>query len=241
MNNKNANIKNSKKEIKLIPAIIQDSRTNEVLMFAFMSKESLKKSIKTGMTYFWSRSRGKIWHKGETSGNIQKIKEIKYDCDSDALLIKVEQTGNACHTGNKSCFYNNLSIKDIAGGKESDLKKLNFIIYSVERTRNTYSSEVCKEVSKEINVLDELYSVIDSRIKEKSDNSYSYSLHKQGMDEIAKKVGEESIEIVLASKNQPKKRIIYEIADLFYHLIVLMVEKKIKFDEVFSELKSRRK
>jgi phosphoribosyl-ATP pyrophosphohydrolase/phosphoribosyl-AMP cyclohydrolase len=234
MSNKNPNNKTRKKEIELIPAIIQDSSTNEVLMFAFMSKESLGKSIKTGMTYFWSRSRKKIWHKGETSGNIQKIKEIKYDCDNDTLLVRVDQTGNACHTGNKSCFYNDLSIKDALGGKKLDLKKLSFITYD---GGDTYSSKA----SKEINILDELYSIVDSRIKEKSDNSYTYSLHKKGLDEIVKKIGEESTEIILASKHQSKKRVIYEIADLIYHLIVLMVEKKITLDEVFSELKSRRK
>jgi len=234
MNNKNPNNKTREKEIELIPVIIQDSSTNEVLMFAFMSKESLGKSIKTGMTYFWSRSRKEIWHKGETSGNIQKIKEIKYDCDSDALLVKVDQTGNACHTGNKSCFYNDLNIKNANSGEKTDFKKLKFITYNNE---NNYSSEV----SKEINILDELYNVVDSRIKEKSDNSYTYSLHKKGLDEIVKKIGEESTEIILASKHQSKKRVVYEIADLIYHLIVLMVEKKITLDEVFSELKSRRK
>jgi phosphoribosyl-ATP pyrophosphohydrolase/phosphoribosyl-AMP cyclohydrolase len=234
MNNKNVSSGTRKKEIELIPAIIQDSRTNEVLMFAFMSKESLEKSIKTGMTYFWSRSRKKIWHKGETSGNIQKIKEIKYDCDSDTLLVIVDQTGNACHTGNKSCFYNDLDIKNALGGKKLDLKKLSFISYD---GGDAYSSKGSKEIS----ILDELYSVLDSRIKEKSDNSYTYALHKKGLDEIIKKIGEESTEIIIASKHQTKKRVIYEIADLIYHLIVLMVEKKITLDEIFGELRARRK
>jgi phosphoribosyl-ATP pyrophosphohydrolase/phosphoribosyl-AMP cyclohydrolase len=236
VNNKNFSSNAREKEIELIPTIIQDNSTDEVLLLAFMSKESLKKSIKTGMTYFWSRSRKKIWHKGETSGNIQKIKEIKYDCDSDALLIRVDQTGNACHTGNKSCFYNDLDIKDASGVKKFDLKKLNFITYDYDGG-DTYSSKV----SEEINILDELYSIVDNRIKEKSSNSYTYALHKKGLDEIVKKIGEESTEIILASKHQSKKRVIYEIADLIYHLIVLMVEKKITLDEVFGELKSRRK
>jgi phosphoribosyl-AMP cyclohydrolase / phosphoribosyl-ATP pyrophosphohydrolase len=219
--------KNISKNIKLIPAIVQDHNTGEVLMFAYMSKDSLEKSIKTGITWFWSRSRKKIWNKGETSGNIQEIKEIKYDCDNDTLLIKVDQTGNACHTGKRSCFYNELKLR--GSSSDIDIKKLNFMEYNPE---NIFSS---------LNVLYELYDVIISRIKEKSDNSYTYSLHKKGLDEIIKKIGEESTEVILASKHQTKKKVIYEMADLIYHLIVLMAEKKIKPDDIFSELESRRK
>ncbi|MBC7333303.1 MAG: phosphoribosyl-AMP cyclohydrolase [Actinobacteria bacterium] len=113
------------KKVKLIPAIVQDYKTGEVLMLGYMSKESLKKSIETGTTWFWSRERKKLWKKGETSGNIQKIVEIDYDCDGDALLIKVEQIGNACHTGNKSCFYRSINL----GAENLDqisLDELNF-------------------------------------------------------------------------------------------------------------------
>ncbi|MCL4377952.1 MAG: bifunctional phosphoribosyl-AMP cyclohydrolase/phosphoribosyl-ATP diphosphatase HisIE [Actinobacteria bacterium] len=216
-----------KKNIKLIPAIIQDSDTKEVLMFAYMSRDSLEKSIATGTTWFWSRNRKKIWNKGETSGNLQKIKEIKYDCDNDTLLIMVDQTGNACHTGNRSCFYNELKLK--GSSTDNDIKKLNFMDYNSE---NIFSP---------INILYELCDIVESRIKEKPDNSYTYLLHKKGLDEIIKKIGEESTEVILASKHQTKKKVIYEIADLIYHLIVLMVEKKIKPDDIFNELKSRRK
>jgi phosphoribosyl-ATP pyrophosphohydrolase/phosphoribosyl-AMP cyclohydrolase len=206
------------KNIGLIPAIIQDYKTGEVLMLAYMSKESLVKSMETGMTWFWSRTRKKIWNKGETSGNIQKIKNIKYDCYGNALLIDVEQVGNACHTGRRSCFYRNL--KDI----ENDLD----------------FEKYYKESSKQ-NILDELYNIIENRIKNKTSDSYTYSLHKKGLDEIIKKFGEESMEVVLSSKHQKKQDTVYEIADLIYHLMVLMVEKKITLEEVFEELKSRRK
>jgi phosphoribosyl-ATP pyrophosphohydrolase/phosphoribosyl-AMP cyclohydrolase len=202
----------------LIPAVIQDYKTNEVLMLAYVNKESLKKSLSTGTTWFWSRTKKRLWNKGETSGNIQKIKEIKYDCDGDALLISVEQTGNACHTGMKSCFYRTLENID----NNLDFKKY------------------FKENSKQ-NILNELYGVIESRIKNKVSDSYTYSLHRKGLDEIIKKFGEESMEVILSSKHQEKQDMISEIADLVYHLLVLMVEKKITLNELFDELKNRRK
>jgi phosphoribosyl-AMP cyclohydrolase / phosphoribosyl-ATP pyrophosphohydrolase len=186
-------------------------------MLAYMSKESLKKSLETGTTWFWSRSRKKLWNKGETSGNIQKIKNIRYDCYGNALLISVEQIGNACHTGNRSCFYRNL--KDIE-------KDLDFERYFKE--------------TREESILDELYRIVNARIERKVNDSYTYSLHKKGLDEIIKKFGEESMEVILSAKHQENKDSINEIADLIYHLIVLMVEKKITLEEVFGELKNRR-
>lgn len=199
----------------LIPAIIQDYETREVLMLAYMNRQSLKKSIETNTTWFWSRSRGKLWNKGETSGNYQKIKQIRYDCDQDALLFLVEQAGNACHTGNRSCFY-----RKIESGQQP--AKLNF----GEDGQN---------------IVDELLRVIESRIKEGSSQSYTYKLHCKGLDEILKKVGEESIEVILAAKHQKKEDLVYEIADLIYHLLVLMAEKKIVLKEILQELESRRK
>lgn len=235
--------KNSR--IKLIPAIIQDHKTKEVLMLAYMSKESLERSIKTGTTWFWSRKREKLWNKGESSGNIQKIKKIEYDCDGDTLLIKVEQVGNACHTGERSCFFRSLDIET------RDLEKINwddldFSYNYGESNRSSYEincidSFKVEESGQESTILNELYRVIEDRIESKTPNSYTYSLHKKGLDEILKKIGEESIEVVLSSKHQKRERVISEIADLFYHLIVLMVEKKIAIDEVFRELRSRRK
>jgi phosphoribosyl-AMP cyclohydrolase / phosphoribosyl-ATP pyrophosphohydrolase len=223
--NKGKNAKNP----ELIPAIIQDYKNNSVLMFAFMSEESLKKSIETGTTWFWSRSRGKLWNKGETSGNTQTIREIKYDCDGDALLIKVEQKGNACHTGNISCFFNEIDFKNRTLGRK-DLKNLKI-----------NQKDSSGKATSNIEILYDLYDTVASRIKEKAPDSYTYSLHIKGLDEIIKKVGEESVEVMLSSKHQAKGKTIYEIADLIYHLIVLMVEKKIKLDDIFKELKSRRK
>lgn len=207
-----------KKNTKIVPAIIQDFKTKEVLMLAHMDIGSLKKSISEGKTWFWSRSKGRLWNKGETSGNKQEIKEIRYDCDNDSLLIQVEQTGSACHTGERSCFYRILQDPE----KDIDFEK---------------SSEKPEDEM----ILEEIYDVIQERISGKDENSYTYSLHKKGLEEIMKKIGEEAIEIILASKHQDKKDIIYETGDLLYHLLVLLVEKKIKLEEIFDELRSRRK
>jgi phosphoribosyl-ATP pyrophosphohydrolase/phosphoribosyl-AMP cyclohydrolase len=228
----NSNVKNE----MLIPVIIQDYKTGEVLMLAYMSSQSLSKSIETGFTWFWSRQRQKLWNKGETSGNFQSIKNIYYDCDKDALLIKVDQTGPACHTGNKSCFFEELKPAVNKDAILDDLGKtgLNFVKYSGPNMVKSSEEDMA-------DFLDELYITIRERILSKSENSYTYKLHLKGLDEIIKKFGEESIEIILAAKHQNRDNLVYEIADLFYHLTVLMVEKDISYSEIIKELKSRRK
>jgi len=202
---------------KLIPAIIQDHTTKQVLMLGYMSEGSLKKSIETKRTWFYSRSRSTLWNKGETSGNFQDIKEIKYDCDKDTLLILVDQKGQACHTGNKSCFFRTLKRKDIGD-------------IGLEFKQNTREE-----------IISELYAVISKRIKEKVEGSYTYLLHKKGTEEVLKKLGEEAVEVIIGARYQDKERLISEIADLLYHLLVLMVEKKVLPEDVFYELRSRRK
>ncbi len=203
----------------MIPAIVQDYDTGEVLMLAYMDQESLKKSLEEGYTWFWSRSRKKLWKKGETSGNTQKIREIRYDCDNDSILVRVEQKGNACHTGSRSCFYRKLEDPEA----DIDFKK------DMDSSLEGQS------------IIDELYGVIKERIREKKDGSYTYLLHKKGLDEILKKVGEEAIEVLLAAKHQEKNDIIYEAGDLLYHLLVLLAEKDIEPGRLFEELRSRRK
>lgn len=233
-NDLNEKIKNIQEDM-LIPAIIQDFETSEVLMLAYMNSESLIKSLKTGYTWFYSRKRKQLWKKGETSGNTQEIKQIFYDCDKDAILIKVMQSGPACHTGNKSCFFTEII--------SHDNPDINAIITETSLNFGNYSgiSNGKQKISDSSDFLNELYKIIEGRISEKSDNSYTFKLHKKGLDEIIKKFGEESIEIMLAAKHQDRGKLIYEIADLFYHLTVLMVEKKIKYTEVLNELRSRKK
>lgn len=195
----------------LIPAIIQDSRNNEILMMAYMNEESLAKTIESGYTWFFSRSRQQLWMKGETSGNTQKVEQILYDCDADTLLIKVKPAGPACHTGNYSCFYRDLKGELIDAPGFDDA-----------------------------NILQELYGVILKRLEEMPEGSYTSYLFSEGIDKILKKVGEESAEVIIAAKNREKKEVVYETADLMYHLLVMMVEQGVKLQDVYAELRSRR-
>ena len=200
----------------LIPVIIQDWKTGDVLMLAYMNEESLNKTIETGFTHFWSRSRNKLWKKGETSGNEQIVKEINYDCDNDTLLIKAEQKGVACHTGNRSCFYSKLT----QGVIPREARNL-----EVE----TFSG----------NVIDKIYEVILDRKRNLREGSYVSSLFKNGKDKILKKIGEEASEVVIGSKNDKKEEIIYEIADLWFHTLVLLGYHDISPEEIYKELQKR--
>ena len=189
----------------LIPCIVVDSLTREVLTLAYMSRESLKISIEKELTCFYSRSRGELWLKGETSGNYQHIVSITADCDNDALVVVVEKDGPACHTGKESCF-NNLLFKSDERGE-----------FSMEK----------------------LYSLLVGRKTDMPEGSYTTYLFKKGIDKILKKVGEESTEVIIAGKAADKAETVYEIADLCYHIMVLMVEMGISLNDVRRELASR--
>ncbi|MDD3023172.1 MAG: bifunctional phosphoribosyl-AMP cyclohydrolase/phosphoribosyl-ATP diphosphatase HisIE [Syntrophomonadaceae bacterium] len=205
----------------LIPAIIQDYASGQVLMLAYMNEESLNKTIASGKTWFYSRSRQRLWMKGEDSGHIQTVKEIRYDCDEDTLLIMVEQTGVACHTGHNSCFYRNIDDTEIEAAHLDPGK-----VYAAGRVGS--------------GILYELYDVIIDRQKKKPEGSYTTYLFNQGLDKILKKVGEENAEVIIAAKNGEKGEVIYEASDLIYHLLVLLVNQGIDIADVFTELKSRR-
>lgn len=205
----------------LIPAIIQDEKSGQVLMMAYMNKESLEKTMATGHTCFFSRSRQELWMKGETSGHIQKVKQILYDCDADTLLIKVEQTGAACHTGHYSCFY-----RDAEGNETQP------VVFNPEHVYDAAQTGP--------GILYELYDVIKSRQQEMPEGHYTTYLFDKGIDKILKKVGEETAEVIIASKNRVKGEVVYEVSDLFYHLLVLLVEQGVELGDIFDELKSRR-
>lgn len=189
----------------LIPAIVTDFYTKKVLMLAYMNEESLKISMEEGKTCFFSRSRQKLWRKGETSGNFQHIQSIKTDCDRDTLLVSVIKDGPACHTGSESCF-----TEDIWNAGENS----NF---SVEA----------------------LYELIRGRKVNKKEGSYTTYLFDKGLDKILKKVGEESTEVIIAAKDSDKGETVYEIADLMYHVLVLMVESGIDIKDIMCELQKR--
>jgi phosphoribosyl-AMP cyclohydrolase / phosphoribosyl-ATP pyrophosphohydrolase len=195
----------------LIPAIVQDRKTKEVLTLAYMNRESLSLSIESGETWFYSRSRQELWHKGATSGNTQKIAEIKYDCDQDALVVLVEPAGPACHTGAVSCFNETVYQAEGLTGAEEE----------------SYS------------ILAELEQVIEQREKERPEGAYTTYLFEKGVDKILKKVGEESAEVIIAAKNRDQEELKWESADLLYHLLVLLREQKLPFKEVLGVLKER--
>lgn len=195
----------------LIPAIVQDRKTREVLTLAYMNRESLSLSIESGETWFYSRSRQELWHKGATSGNTQKIAEIKYDCDQDALVVLVEPAGPACHTGAVSCF-----------------------------SETVYQAEGLTDAEEEsYSILGQLEQVIGQREKERPEGAYTTYLFEKGVDKILKKVGEESAEVIIAAKNRDQEELKWETADLLYHLLVLLREQKLPFKEVLGVLKER--
>ncbi len=194
------------KKSELIPAVIQDEVTRSVLMLAYMNEESLRKTLESGTTWFYSRSRQCLWNKGAHSGNLQYVKSIEYDCDDDTLLVLVKQVGVACHTGAYSCFFNKLSGEDKTAGA---------------------------------NVLTDLYRKVADRKINRQEGSYTGYLFEKGLDKILKKVGEECSETIIAAKNNDKQQLTLEISDLLYHLIVLMNEQELLFEDVFSELEMR--
>lgn len=199
----------------LVPAIVIDHQTKRVLMLAYMNAESLKISIEKKLTCFYSRSRKCLWLKGETSGNFQHIISISADCDMDALIVEVNADGPACHTGAESCFFNKLySSKD---RMENDDTGAEDSAFSIE----------------------ELVELIKGRKTEKKEGSYTTYLFEKGIDKILKKVGEESTEVIIAAKADDKRETIYEIADLTYHILVLMIQMGISLDDIRSELASR--
>jgi phosphoribosyl-ATP pyrophosphohydrolase/phosphoribosyl-AMP cyclohydrolase len=188
----------------LIPAIVVDDKTGDVLTLAYMNKESLAISLEKKLTCFWSRSRQELWLKGETSGNYQHIVSITADCDMDALVVRVKKDGPACHTGEETCFFNEVL--------ESETEK-----FSVQG----------------------LFDMLQGRKTNPKEGSYTTYLFEKGIDKILKKVGEESTEVIIGGKANDKAETVYEIADLMYHVMVLMVEMGISIDDIMAELASR--
>ena len=189
----------------LIPAVVVDSISKKVLTVAYMNRESLEITMEKGLTCFYSRSRGELWLKGETSGNYQHVVSITADCDNDALVVVVEKDGPACHTGTDSCF-----------------------------TKPVYQSEELSEFS-----LEGLYGLLMDRKAKMPEGSYTTYLFEKGVDKMLKKIGEESTEVIIAGKANDKKETVYEIADLAYHVMVLMCEMGISVEDVHRELASR--
>lgn len=194
---------------QLIPVIVQDYRTDEVLMLAYMNEEAYQNTLRTGRMTYYSRSRDELWVKGETSGHYQYVKKLMLDCDNDTILAKVRQVGAACHTGNRSCFFKELASKDYV-------------------STNPHT------------VLTEDFEVILERKKNPRDGSYTNYLFDKGIDKILKKCGEEAAEIIIAAKNPDAEELKYEIADFLYHMMVLMAECGLDWEDISKELVNRR-
>ena len=193
----------------LIPVVVQDYRTNEVLMVAYMNEDSYKMTIDTGKMTYYSRSRKKLWLKGETSGHFQYVKSLMIDCDNDTILAKVRQIGAACHTGNRSCFFKELAKKDYVS-------------------------------TNPLTVRMDYYDIIMSRKNNAKEGSYTNYLFDKGIDKILKKCGEEAAEIIIAAKNPDAEELKYEIADFLYHMMVLMAECGLDWNDITKELVNRR-
>ena len=192
----------------LLPCIVQDIKTNEVLMMAYMNKESFELTVSTGIMTYYSRSRNTLWKKGDTSGHYQYVKELYADCDMDTLIAKVVQIGSACHTGAYSCFFNEVFKKDF-------------------------------DFTNPLMVFENVYNVIIDRKNNPKEGSYTNYLFDKGIDKILKKVGEEATEIVIAAKNPEKEEVKYEIADFLYHVMVLMAECDLNWEDITNELANR--
>ena len=189
----------------LIPAIVQDHYTKEVLTLAYMNQESLAITIDERRTCFWSRSRQELWRKGDTSGNVQHVVSITADCDGDALVVEVVKDGPACHTGSESCFFNEIYLSD-------ELKQFSY---------------------------EGLYHLIEGRKTNPKEGSYTTYLFDKGLDKILKKVGEECTEVIIGGRKEDKEETVYEIADLCYHVMVLMVQMGITVEDITRELEKR--
>ena len=201
----------------LVPVVVQEEN-NQVLMLAYMNREALEKTIETGAAWYYSRSRKKLWKKGETSGNVQRVQELSYDCDGDTLLLRVKQTGVSCHTGSYSCF----------SGRKLYRASENSIVL-VDTKDDMPLAEI----------LSDLYQVIQSRRLHPVEGSYTNYLFDKGQDKILKKLGEETAETIIASKNNIREDVLYEMGDLWYHCLVLLAYHNMTPEDLLEELKRR--
>lgn len=213
-------LKSSFEKAGLLPAVVQDAVTGRVLMLAYMNEEALRKTLETGQTHFWSRSRQRLWRKGETSGHGQEVQKIYYDCDADTLLVQVIQRGVACHTGQESCFYREIPL----------------LSPSAPPPLNTPKGAGGPPTEA---ILGAIYQVIQERKGQKKTDSYVCRLWEKGKDHIQKKVIEEAAEVLMSSTAGDREGLVYEMADLWFHALVLLGYWDIAPEEIYSELGRR--
>jgi phosphoribosyl-AMP cyclohydrolase / phosphoribosyl-ATP pyrophosphohydrolase len=201
----------------LVPVVTQESRSGDVLMVAYANRDALDRTLSTGLAHYFSRSRGKLWQKGETSGHLQRVVEVRLDCDGDTLLYRVEQTGPACHTGTRTCFSTVIGRPDGQAGS------------------------MTPEEDPGGHVLNRLAHTVAARAESRPQGSYTAKLLADGVRKISQKVGEEAVEIVVAANAEDDHRLASEAADLFYHLLVLLQARGVPLDTVWQELERRQK
>ena len=199
----------------LVPVVTQESRSGDILMVAFANQDALDRTLSTGLAHYFSRSRGALWQKGETSGHVQRVTEVRLDCDGDTLLYRVEQAGPACHTGTRTCFS---TVLGRSGGQADGAKS---------------------EEDPGGHLLSRLAATIAQRAAERPQGSYTAELLAQGVGKASQKVGEEAVEVVVAANSEDDERLASEAADLLYHLLVLLQARDVPLDAVLKELERR--
>ncbi len=225
----------------LVPVVIQDATTNEVLTLAYMNATSYQLTCETGEVWLWSRSRQSLWHKGATSGHTQRVVDMRLDCDGDALVVRVEPRGPACHTGATSCFFQSI-LPGSATTAQTDKAPPTPAAQAPEGTPSIAQPEVklVPHSALELGILlDELHALIRERQVKRPEGAYTTYLFTAGLDKILKKVGEEAAETIIAAKNEPRLELAAEMADLLYHLLVLMVARDVPPHDVAEILRSR--
>jgi phosphoribosyl-AMP cyclohydrolase / phosphoribosyl-ATP pyrophosphohydrolase len=218
----------------LIPAILQDANTREVLMVAYMNAEALRRTVESGDAWFWSRSRQELWHKGETSGNYQRVTKVQIDCDGDAILVDVHPDGPACHTGAVSCFFETVDEVTLQAAASEALAASTSDKPTLPPPPDLFPLEG-------EGVMAELAAVIAQRHRDKPEGSYVAGLLASGIDRVAKKVGEEAAETIIAAKNGAHDEIVWEVADLWFHSLVLLQATGVPVQDVWAELERRRR
>ncbi len=249
----------------LVPVVVQDAASGQVLMVAWMNEEALRLTLETGHAHFWSRSRRELWHKGATSGNVMHVRDMRVDCDADTLLLQVDPAGPACHTGERSCFFRPLvaapkgaTTNGIAPSGDPPLvvapsgasrplvvapkgATTNGIAPSDDPPLVVAPSGASRRDAQDSSVLHTLFATILDRQANPSPGSYTARLLEAGEDEILKKVGEEAMEVILAAKGQGDERLVAEVADLLYHLLVLLAARGLTLADIETELLRRRR
>jgi phosphoribosyl-AMP cyclohydrolase / phosphoribosyl-ATP pyrophosphohydrolase len=229
----------------LIPAVVQDAATRQVLMLGYMNHEALARTVASGQVWFWSRSRGELWHKGDTSGHYLNVRALHLDCDFDTVLVEVSPEGPTCHTGAVSCFFEPLAADALDEGRREAASADRNQVGSTQASSGAEGGNPLGALSAHDAILDgrtveALFAVIQERQRVRPEGSYVAKLLEQGVDRIAKKIGEEATEVVIAAKNGEPSEITWEVADLWFHSLILLAASGLSPADVWQELERRR-